>query len=107
MQVLHHTGCKINIVGIDNHEFTGLDVVTAASLLDTNPGKVIGIFNEHFFLGKGNSIHFPGQMKYFKTRVDDKSIKVGGKQRLETLEEYAMPIIFKDGLPYIKTYGRA
>ena len=27
MRVLHHTGHKINIVGIDNHELTGLDVV--------------------------------------------------------------------------------
>ena len=31
MRVFHHTGHKINIVGIDNHELTGLDVVTAAS----------------------------------------------------------------------------
>ena len=106
MRVLHHTGHKINIVGIDNHELTGLDVVTAAFLLDTNQGKVIGIFNEYAFLGKGNSIHSPGQMEYFKTRVDDKSIKVGGKQRLETLEGYDMPIIFRDGLAYIKTLGR-
>ena len=98
MRVLHHTGHKINIVGIDNHELTGLDVVTAASLLDTNLGKVIGAFNEYAFLGKGNSIHSPGQMEYFKTKVDDKSIKVGGKQPLETLEGYAMPIIFKDAL---------
>ena len=35
MRVLNHTGHKINIVGIDNHELTGLHVVTAASLLDT------------------------------------------------------------------------
>ena len=65
--------------------------MTAASLLDTNQGNVIGIFNEYTFLGKGNSIHSPGHMEYFKTRVDDTSIKVGGKQRLETLEGYAMP----------------
>ena len=78
MRVLHHTVHKINIVGIDNNELTGLDVVPAASLLDTNPGKVIDIFNEHAFTGKGNSIHSPGQMEYFKTKVDDNSIKVGG-----------------------------
>ena len=106
MRVLNHTGHNINIVGIGNHELRGLDVVTAACLLDTNQGKVIGIFNEHAFLGKGNSIHSSGQMEYFKTRVDVKSIKVGGKQRLETLEGYAMPIIFKDGLAYIKTLDR-
>ena len=45
-------------------------------------------------------------MEYFNTKVEDKSIKVGGKQQLETLEGYAMPIIFKDGLAYIKTLCR-
>ena len=64
------------------------------------------IVNEYTFLGKGNSIHSLGQMEYFNTRVDDKSIKVGGKPRLETFERYAMPNIFKDGLAYIKTLGR-
>ena len=58
MRVLHHTGCKINIVGIGNNELTGLDVVTAASLLDTNLGKVIGIFNDMLSLAKETqSIH--------------------------------------------------
>ena len=79
--------------------------MTAASLLHTNQGKVIGLFNEYAFLDKGNSIHPAGQMEYFKTSLDDKSIKVGGKQRLETLAGYAMPIIFKDRLAYIKTLG--
>ena len=79
--------------------------MTAASLLDTNQGKIIGILNEDAFLGKGNSIQSPGQKEYdFKSRVDDKSLKVGGHQGLETL---AMPITFKDGLAYIKTLGRS
>ena len=86
IRVLHHTGHKINIIGIDNHELTGLDVVIADSMLDINQGKVIGIFNEYTFLGKKNFIHSPGQREYFKTRVDDKSVKVGGNQRMETLE---------------------
>ena len=71
MRVLYHTGHKINIGDIENHELTELDVVTAASLLDTNQGKVIGIFNEYTFIGKRNYIHSLGQMEYFKTRVDD------------------------------------
>ena len=45
-------------------------------------------------------------MEYFKTRVDDKSIKVGGKERVKTLEGYALMIIFKDGQAYIETLGR-
>ena len=39
MRVIHKTHQKINIQGIDNHEVTGLDVVTAATLLNTSQGK--------------------------------------------------------------------
>ena len=70
MRVIHKTHRKINIQGIDNHEVTGLDVVTAAALLNTSQGKVIGIFNEYAYLGKGSSIHSSGQLEWFKTNVD-------------------------------------
>ena len=70
MRVIHKTHRKINIQGIDNHEVTGLDVVTAATLLNTSQGKVIGIFNEYAYLGKGSSIHSSGQLEWFKTNVD-------------------------------------
>ena len=58
MRVIHRTYRKINIQGIDNHEVTGLDVVTAATPLNTSQGKVIGIFNEYTYLGKGSSFSF-------------------------------------------------
>ena len=41
MRVIHKTQRKINIQGIDNHEVTGLDVVTAATLLNTSQGKAL------------------------------------------------------------------
>ena len=91
MCVLHKTQRKINIQGIDNHEVTGLDVVTAATLLNTSQGKVIGIFNEYAYLGKGSSIHSSGQLEWFKTTVDEKSVKVGGTQ-LITMTEFRQPL---------------
>ena len=69
MRVIHKTHRKINIQGIDNHEVTGLDVGTAATLLNTSHGKVIGIFHEYAYLGKGSSIHSSGQLEWFKTNV--------------------------------------
>ena len=45
MRVVHTTPRKINIVGIDDHELTGLNVVTAAALLDTQKGPIIGVFH--------------------------------------------------------------
>ena len=45
MRVLQKTHRKINIVGIDDHELTGLNVVTAAALMDAQKGPIIGIFH--------------------------------------------------------------
>ena len=52
MRVLQKTHRKINIVGIDDHELTGLNVVTAAAPLDTQKDPIIGIFHEYAHLGK-------------------------------------------------------
>ena len=106
MRVIYKTHRKINISGIDNHEVTGLDVVTAATLLNTSLGKVIGIFNEYAYLGKGSSIHSSGQLEWFKTHVDEKSIKVGGTQLITTLDGYSVPLLVRDGLAYATSLGR-
>ena len=106
MRVIHKTHRKINIQGIDNHEVTGLDVVTAATLLNTSQGKVIGIFNEYAYLGKGSSIHSSGQLEWFKTNVDEKSVKVGGTRLIRTLDGYSVPLLIKDGLAYATSLGK-
>ena len=54
MRVIHTTPRKINIVGIDEHELTGL--IIAAALLDTQKGPIIGGFHEYAHLGKGRPI---------------------------------------------------
>ena len=106
MRVIHKTHRKINIRGIDNHEDTSLDVVTSATLLNTSQGKVIGIFNEYAYLGKGSSIHSSGQLEWFKTNVDEKSLKVGGTQLITTVDRYSVPLLIKDGLAYATSIGR-
>ena len=106
IQVIYKTHRKINISGIDSHEVTGLDVVTAATLLNTSLGKVIGIFHEYAYLGKGSSIHSSGQLEWFKTLVDEKSIKVGGTQLITTLDGYSVPLLIRDGLAYATSLGR-
>ena len=47
MRGIHRTYRKIKIQDIGNHEVADLDVVTAATLLNTPQGKVTGIFNEY------------------------------------------------------------
>ena len=101
MRVIHTTPRKINIVGIDDHELTGLNVVTAATLLDTQKGPIIGVFHEYAHLGKGRSIHAAGQMEWFNCQVDDRSKLVGGAQRIETSEGYVIPLSIESGLVYM------
>ena len=101
MRVIHTTPRKINIVGIDDHEMTGLNVVTAAALLDTQKGPIIGVFHEYAHLGKGRSIHAAGQMEWFNCQVDDRSKFVGGAQRIETSEGYVIPLSIESGLVYM------
>ena len=81
-------------------------MVTAATLFNTSLGKDIGIFNEYAYLGKGSSIHSSGQLEWFKTHVDDKSIKVGGTQLITTLDGYSVPLLIQDGLAYATSLGR-
>ena len=106
MRVIHKTHRKINIQGIDNHEVTGLDVVTAATLLNTSQGKVIGIFNEYAYLGKGSSLHSSGQLEWFKTNVDENSVKVGGTQLITTPDGYSVLLLINDGLAYATSLGK-
>ena len=101
MRVIHTTPREINIVGIDDHELTGLNVVTAATLLDTQKGPIIGVFHEYAHLGKGRSIHAAGQMEWFNCQVDDRSKIVGGAQRIETAEGYVIPLSIESGLVYM------
>ena len=100
MRVLQKNHRKINIVGIDDHELTGLNVVTAAALMDTQQGPIIGIFHEYAHLGKGRSIHAAGQMEWFNCKVDDRSKVVGGAQRIETSDGYVIPLSIESGLVY-------
>ena len=101
MRVLERTDRKINIVGIDDHELTGLDVLTTVALFDTQKGPVIGIFHEYAHHGKGRSTDAAGQMKWFNYKVDDRSKVVGGAQIIETPDGYVFPLSIESGLVYI------
>ena len=73
-------------------------MVTAATLLDTQKGPIIGVFHEYAHLGKGKSIHAAGQMEWFNCKVDDRSQHVGGTQSIQTSEGYVIPLSIEYGL---------
>ena len=106
MRGIHRTYRKIKIQDIDNHEVADLDVVTAATLLNTPQGKVTGIFNEYTYLWKGSSIHSSGQLEWLQIHDHATSVKVGGTQLINTLDGYSVPLLIKDGLVYATSLGR-
>ena len=61
--------------------------------------------NEYACYGKGHTIHSSGQIEWFKNSVDDRSVQVGGKQRISTVDGYAMPLTCRGSLMYLSILG--
>ena len=80
-------------------------MVQCAALVQTNHDIVNMIMNEYACYGKGHTIHSSGQIEWFKNSVDDRSVQVGGKQRICTIDGYAMPLTYRGGLMYLSILG--
>ena len=106
VRILSISSRKCTVTAIDSHELQGLDVVQCAALVQTNHGIVNLIMNEYACYGEGHTIHFSGQIEWFKNSVDDRSVQVGGKQRICTIDGYAMPLTCRGGLMYLSILGK-
>ena len=105
VRVLNTSSRQCTVIGINNHEIPGLDIVQCAALVNTNHGIVNFIMNDYAYYGKGHSIHSSGQIEWHTNTVDDKSVQVGGQQRIITIDGYSMPLMCKGGLMYLKFQG--
>ena len=105
VRVLNTSPRQCTVIGINNHEIPGLDIVQCAALVNTNNGIVNLIMNEYAYYGKGHTIHSSGQIEWHTNTVDDKSVQVGGQQRIITIDGYSMPLVCKGGLMYLKFQG--
>ena len=101
VRVIAKTGRCVDIQGIDNHRINEIPIVTAGGVITTQKGPAIAIMHQYAYTGKGKSIHSCAQLEAHKQTVHDKSIKVGGKQRIETLDGYIIPLNIRSGLPYM------
>ena len=81
-------------------------MVQCAALVETNHGIVDLIMNEYACYGRGHTIHSSGQIEWFKNSVDDRSVQVRGKQRIFTIDGYAMPLTCRSGLMYLSILGK-
>ena len=106
VRILSRSSRKCTVTGIDSHELQGLDVVQCAALVETNHGIVNLIMNKYACNGKGHTINSSGQIEWFKTTVDDRSVQVCFKQRICTIDGYAMPLVCRGGLMYLSLLGK-
>ncbi|GAX13599.1 hypothetical protein FisN_14Lh370 [Fistulifera solaris] len=91
----HHT---VDIQGIDNHMMNSVPIATVGGVIDTQLGPRIAIFHNYAYIGRGSSIHSSAQLESFRNRVDDRSLAVGGTQRITTLDGHVIPLRFQRGL---------
>ena len=106
MRILSRSSRRCTVPGVDSHELHGLNVVQCAPLLETNHVIVNLIMNEYACYGKGPTIHCSGQIEWFKNSVDNRSVQVGGQQRICALDGYSMPLVHRSCLMYHFLLGK-
>ena len=80
---------------------SGLSIGTYAGVTTSNQGPIVVILHQYAYTGKGRTIHSSAQLEMYKNQVDDRSHVVGGKQCIQTLNGYIIPLDIQDGLPYM------
>jgi hypothetical protein len=98
VRIIFKTNRTVDIRGIDNHQVTDIDIGTVGGVVESQKGPVIAIMHQYALLNKGHSIHSPCQLESYKVTVDDKSVRVGGTQRIQTPDGYTIPLAITDGL---------
>jgi hypothetical protein len=102
VRVIATTDRTVDIQGIDNHQLTNVPVGTVAGVVQTNKGLVVAIMHQYAIVGRGHSVHSPAHWEWYKNEICDKSIHIGGKQRIKTAEGYLIPLSIVNGLPRLK-----
>ena len=101
MTLISYTGRTIDVQGIDNHELPQLKLCSCGGTVRTQRGTAILIFNQYAFHGRGKSIHSSLQMEDNKIQVNDRCSVNQGHQSLITVDGYAIPLDFRNGLAYL------
>ena len=101
VRIIATTDRSVDVQGVSNHQVTDIPIVTCGAVVNTHRGDAILIMNQYARVRNGKTIHSCVQLEAHKHIVDDKSIAVGGKQRIITPDGYAIPLHVRDGLVYM------
>ena len=93
--------CHVDITGIDNHELPAVPLGAGGMVVRSNHGNIIAIIRHGVILPTHKTILSSVQMESFKIVVNDVSPSVGGHGLITTPEGYIIPLMFRQGLPYV------
>jgi len=93
MLVIEETGALCDVTGIAEQTVTNLKLVKACGKIHTMNGTIIGVFHQYANLGRGRTIHAPGQLRHMGHFVDDSSRFQGGCQCLITICGRIIPLL--------------
>ena len=101
VRIITTTDRRVNVSGIDNHQLQDLKIVTAGGVCSSNQGEVIVILHQYAYNPGHQTIHSSMQMEHFGIHVDDRSAVFGGTQTIKTPDSHELPLVFRNGLPYL------
>ena len=102
VRIILRTNRNVNVTGIADHQLPDLNGCTVGGVVRTQRGEVIVVMNQYAYTGNGKTIHSSSQLESYKQKVDDRSMKVGGEQRITTPDGYAIPLNIVDSLCYMR-----
>jgi hypothetical protein len=102
VHIMFRTNRTVDIKGIHNHHVNNIGIGTIGGVVQTQHGTVIAIMHQYALLGKGDFIHSPSQIEWYKNDVNDQLVHVpGGLHCITTLEGYIIPLSIKDVLAHL------
>jgi hypothetical protein len=100
--VLEWSECFVDVVGLEGHKVSQLQIITAQALVFTHKRDAIATFHQMALHGKVKSILSCLQMEAYGADINDRSrLLPGGKQRI-LIDGYQLPLDFKSGLTYLR-----
>jgi hypothetical protein len=99
--VLAETLQTVDVTGIADNILKKIPICTVAGLIQSQHGPIIGVFHQYAHHGSGKTIHSVSQLRQFGTIVDDTPRNFGGRQCLETLDGYIIPLSVRSGLSFM------
>jgi hypothetical protein len=105
-----HRG-KVDILGVGDSLIKDVPLCTAAGLIETSGGPIIGIMHNYAAFGKGGSIHSPLQMQDIGVLIDDTAKtqkRIDGEFGTQMIRVtsggsiFEIPLTLNGGLSYFK-----